>query len=207
MMPVIRPYGLCALLIETGSSRAASFARAATDISGIIDVVVGAETVLLTYEPGDQGEGAARDHFTAVARALAAAPESQPSALTDVLTIPVRYDGEDLAEVAAELGTDTQTVVALHSSAEYRVAFMGFAPGFGYLVGLPTQLQLPRRSTPRTRVPAGSLAIAGEYSAVYPGESPGGWLLLGHTDVRLFDANAQSPALLHPGLRVRFEPQ
>jgi KipI family sensor histidine kinase inhibitor len=123
------------------------------------------------------------------------------------VSIPVRYDGDDLAEVAALTGLDPGEVVELHASAEYQVAFCGFAPGFGYLRGLPAPLHLPRRATPRTRVPTGSVAIAAEYSAVYPGASPGGWHLLGSTEVRLFDVGADPPALLRPGTCVRFEPR
>jgi KipI family sensor histidine kinase inhibitor len=95
--------------------------------------------------------------------------------------------------------------VALHCSAEYSVAFCGFMPGFAYLLGLPTELHLPRRSTPRTRVPAGSVAIAAEFSSVYPSASPGGWHLLGTTDLVLWDESLAAPAVLVPGMRMRFE--
>ena len=98
-------------------------------------------------------------------------------------------------------------VVAAHAAATYTVAFCGFAPGFAYLTGLPAALRLPRRATPRPRVPAGSVAIAGELSAVYPTASPGGWHLLGRTDVALFDVDRDPPALLTPGTIVRFEPR
>jgi KipI family sensor histidine kinase inhibitor len=107
--------------------------------------------------------------------------------------------------VAVRTGRSEDEVVALHSSAEYRVGFCGFMPGFGYLLGLPPELQLPRRSTPRTRVPAGSVAMAAEFSAVYPSASPGGWHLLGTTDLMLWDESRHVPALLVPGTRVRFE--
>jgi KipI family sensor histidine kinase inhibitor len=120
--------------------------------------------------------------------------------------IPVVYDGDDLAEVARMAGLNATRVVDLHSEATYVVAFCGFAPGFAYLRGLPSILHVPRRSTPRARVPAGSLAIASEYCAVYPRASPGGWNLLGTTTVTLFDGTADSPALLRPGDRVRFVP-
>ena len=121
------------------------------------------------------------------------------------VTIPVVYDGDDLDEVAAAADMSVDEVVAAHVGATYEVAFCGFAPGFGYLIGLPAQLHLPRRVTPRTRVPAGSIAIAAEYSAVYPRESPGGWHLLGSTPQSLFDVDRDPPSLLQPGTIVRFE--
>jgi KipI family sensor histidine kinase inhibitor len=125
---------------------------------------------------------------------------------TPELVIPVRYDGPDLAAVAGAAGLSAGQVVALHSGAVYEVAFCGFAPGFGYLTGLPEPLHMPRRATPRTTVPAGSVAIAAGYAAVYPGASPGGWHLLGATDLILFDPVRDPPALLAPGTRVRFDP-
>ena len=123
------------------------------------------------------------------------------------VTIPVHYDGDDLEAVGRATGSTIDEVIALHSGARYEVAFCGFAPGFGYLRGLPAELHLPRRDTPRTRVPGGSVAIASEYSAVYPRASPGGWHLLGSTDLVLFDPLREPPALLSPGVVVEFEPQ
>lgn len=116
--------------------------------------------------------------------------------------IEVVYDGEDIAEVAQMHGMSIEDVVALHSSATYTVAFVGFSPGFGYLMGLPPELHTPRRDSPRTRVPAGSVAIGGEWTGIYPSTTPGGWRLIGRADVSLFDA--ASGALLHPGDVVRF---
>jgi KipI family sensor histidine kinase inhibitor len=118
--------------------------------------------------------------------------------------IPIEYDGEDLSDVAQACGLTTAEVVRLHSSAEYVVAFLGFSRGFPYLSGLPEALQLPRRSPPRTRVPAGSVAIAFDQCGVYPMATPGGWHLLGHTDTELFDPGRQPPSELAPGDRVRF---
>lgn len=120
------------------------------------------------------------------------------------VTIDVRYDGPDLHDVATRLGISAADVVALHSGATYRVAFFGFAPGFAYLTGLPEVLQLPRRDTPRTSVPAGAVAVASTYTAVYPRSSPGGWHLLGHTDATMFDPDRDPPTLLQPGDIVRF---
>jgi KipI family sensor histidine kinase inhibitor len=129
-----------------------------------------------------------------------------------VVRIPVTYDGADLDVVAAKLALSQEAVVELHSGAEYVVAFMGFSPGFPYLIaGEATEvaaslLNLPRLGTPRTEVPAGSVAVAAGYCGIYPHSSPGGWSLLGRTDVVLFDADRDPPALLEPGTRVRFEP-
>jgi KipI family sensor histidine kinase inhibitor len=117
------------------------------------------------------------------------------------------YDGEDLPEVAATLGMSRNEVVSVHSAAQYVVAFCGFMPGFSYLTGLDARLILPRRDTPRTRVPAGSVAIAAEFSAVYPRESPGGWHLLGRTDAAMWVDDRDPPALLPPGTRVKFRPR
>jgi KipI family sensor histidine kinase inhibitor len=118
--------------------------------------------------------------------------------------IPVAYDGSDIEEVAVLAGIDAAEVVARHCAPLYTVAFLGFVPGFPYLVGGDPDLEVPRRSDPRIRVPAGSVAIAGPYSGIYPRESPGGWRLIGRTDVEPFNAERTPPALLAPGDRVRF---
>ena len=118
--------------------------------------------------------------------------------------IPVRYDGEDLPGVAMRLGISTDEVVETHLSQTYTVDLLGFVPGFAYLSELPTALQLPRREQPRPRVSAGSVAIAGPYTGVYPLNTPGGWHLIGRTEVILFDPLRTPPALLSPGDSVRF---
>ncbi|MFM8712464.1 MAG: 5-oxoprolinase subunit B family protein [Actinomycetota bacterium] len=118
--------------------------------------------------------------------------------------IAVRYDGADLADIATACSLSIDEVISLHSGADYRVAFCGFAPGFAYLIGLPKTLHTARRESPRAQVPAGSVAIAAGYSAVYPRESPGGWHLLGTTTATMWDSTRDSPALLQPGQRVRF---
>ena len=125
----------------------------------------------------------------------------------DAIEVPVRYDGPDLADVAALWQVTEDEVVRIHSAAEFRVAFCGFAPGFGYLTGLPQQYAVPRRATPRTSVPAGALALAGPYTGVYPRSSPGGWQLIGTTDAVLWDPAREPAALLSPGTRVRFVPE
>ncbi|KOV15171.1 allophanate hydrolase [Streptomyces sp. XY413] len=121
-----------------------------------------------------------------------------------LVTVPVRYDGPDLAEVARLWGVGPGEVPGIVGATLFRVAFCGFAPGFGYLTGLPERLHVPRRDTPRTAVPAGSLALAGEYAGVYPRSSPGGWQLIGSTDAVLWDPAREPAALVAPGVRVRF---
>jgi len=132
-----------------------------------------------------------------------------PAAEGTLHEIPVRYGGtfgEDLADAARDLGLDEATLVARHCAPVYTVAMIGFAPGFPYLLGLDPALALPRLATPRTRVPAGSVAIGGAQAGIYPRESPGGWRLLGRTPRVLFDASRATPSLLQPGDRVRFVP-
>lgn len=165
------------------------------------EVVVGARTCLLRFH----GAVAEADVVGRAVAAAAAEPRA-PGPVAEPVVLPVRYDGPDLDAVARSAGMGVEEVIALHSSATYRVAFLGFAPGFGYLEGLPTALRLPRRASPRTRVPAGSVAIADRYTAVYPGATPGGWHLLGSCAVALFDPGRNPPSLLRPGLPVRFEP-
>ena len=120
-----------------------------------------------------------------------------------IVEIPVLYDGEDLAEVAEGLGIAAEEVIRRHTDAEYFVAFTGFAPGFAYL-SAPDALSVPRRESPRTRIPAGAVGLAGPFSGIYPRESPGGWQLIGTTPLVMFDPNREPPTLLAPGDRVRF---
>jgi KipI family sensor histidine kinase inhibitor len=137
------------------------------------------------------------------------AKPAEPAERAAIVEIPVRYgdgDGPDLVELAATRGLRPADVIELHAGARYRVLFLGFAPGFAYLGGLPAELVSPRRTSPRERVPAGSVAIAGEHTGVYPLAMPGGWNLIGRTDARLFDPARPDPALLHPGGVVRFVP-
>lgn len=122
----------------------------------------------------------------------------------ELVEVPVRYDGPDLAFVAERWGTDEAGVVERHTSTELVSAFCGFAPGFAYLAGLPEELAVPRLETPRARVPAGSVALAGRWCGIYPTVSPGGWRILGTTEVTLWDPARPQPALLAPGTRVRF---
>ncbi|MFD0777089.1 allophanate hydrolase subunit 1, partial [Streptomonospora algeriensis] len=120
------------------------------------------------------------------------------------LEVPVQYDGRDLADIAALTGLSEREVVLAHTGAEWTVAFCGFAPGFGYLVCDDPRLRVPRRSEARARVPAGAVALAGEFSGIYPRASPGGWQLLGTTELVTWNLDRDPPALLRPGVRVRF---
>lgn len=165
-----------------------------------IEVVVGARTCLVRSNEAPLERAVVAQ---ALDQVLLARPSAEAPAAPIVLR--VRYDGEDLAGVAEQTGLAPDDVIALHTRATYRVAFLGFAPGFGYLTGLPEQLHLPRRSVPRVRVPAGAVAIADRYSAIYPSSSPGGWHLLGTCREWLFDTARQPPARLAPGDLVRFE--
>ncbi|MEU6659768.1 allophanate hydrolase subunit 1 [Streptomyces sp. NPDC046821] len=200
----VRPAGRSALLVElpdaehTGAFHAELLRRrAAGTLPPVAEIVPGARTVLL--------DGVADPEL--LARQLPAWDVPLGAAQEgDVVEIPVVYDGPDLAEVADRWGVTEDEVAARHSSYTYRVAFCGFAPGFGYLTGLPAELHVPRRATPRTRVPAGALALAGPYSAVYPRATPGGWQLIGTMPdpAPLWDPSREAAALLTPGTRVRF---
>ncbi len=215
----ILPVGEAALLVEPAPEdadadtalRAVLALHAALEAEpppGVVELVPAARTVLVRYRPG--GAGADARGATTAAALSAALRELHPDATAPpegpLVTLPVRYDGEDLDAVAALLELSHEALVARHSAPEYRVAFVGFAPGFGYLAGGDPGLVVPRRDDPRPRIPAGSVAIAGGFSGVYPRASPGGWQLLGSTDAVLWDERRDPPALLRPGARVRFEP-
>ncbi|MFT3814442.1 MAG: urea amidolyase family protein [Acidovorax sp.] len=167
-------------------------------VPDVQEIVPAARTLLITYRPTAQS-------MAGLVRAIAGRDLGARVERSNTLVeIPVRYDGEDLAEVAQMLGTTPAEVVRRHTSAEYTAAFTGFAPGFAYLSGGDTGLNVPRRSTPRTRVPKGAVALAGLFSAVYPQNSPGGWQLIGSTALEMWDLGREVPALLQPGFRVRF---
>lgn len=165
---------------------------------GVTDLVPAARTLLLRLDPrcADPGE---------VERAIKAArPRSGGRSEQERVVVPVRYDGADLAEVARLTGLSEREVVDAHTGTEWRVAFGGFAPGFGYLAGGDPRLVVPRRSESRTRVPPGSVGLAGEFSGIYPRASPGGWQLIGHTDLEIWRVDRDPPALLRPGVLVNF---
>jgi len=195
----VLPCGPTAVLAEyesLGEVLAVSEALRQADLPGVDQIVPAARTVLVEFHDVD------RDRLDA----LLVPSDLSPSVHGPLVEIPVVYDGEDLADVAAATGMSAGDVVRLHSSTEYWAAFLGFTPGWAYLVGLPAALQLPRRSTPRTAVPAGAVAIANEFTGVYPTASPGGWHLIGHTSVTMFDVDRDKPAFVAAGDRVRFVP-
>jgi KipI family sensor histidine kinase inhibitor len=175
-----------------------------TPPAGVVDLVPGARTLLVTFARAVSEADEAR--LAAAERAGAQARETCHAATT-AHTIPVRYDGADLAELARHAHLSVTQAIELHASVEYRVAFLGFQPGFAYLAGLPAALAMPRRASPRPRVPAGSVAIGAEWTGIYPSATPGGWNLIGTADVRLFDATGSPPTLLLAGDRVRFVAQ
>jgi KipI family sensor histidine kinase inhibitor len=194
------PYGDRAWLVDEVDDPVALAARLRLVLPVGAELVVGARTCLIRY-PGPAPNRAQVDDLIAAAEPT----EAEAQSAEPVVTIRVRYDGEDLHAVAEHTGLSVAEVVSVHSQATYRVAFLGFAPGFGYLTGLPEVLRLPRRSVPRVRVPAGAVAIADAYSAIYPRSSPGGWHLLGTSAEWLFDTQRDPPARLRPGTLVRFE--
>jgi KipI family sensor histidine kinase inhibitor len=176
--------------------------------AGVVEVVPAAQTLLLRYDPARTSHDALAAAVTrtgAQVRGDQAVAAPAPAAAAGVVVeVPVRYDGEDLAEVAELTGTDPEEVVRRHTAAEYTCAFCGFAPGFAYLTGLDPVLRVPRRASPRQAVPAGAVAVADEFTAVYPRSSPGGWRILGATDLPVWDLDRSPPALIVPGARVRF---
>ncbi|MFJ6849120.1 allophanate hydrolase subunit 1 [Streptomyces sp. NPDC091271] len=194
-----------ALLVELASGEDAEAfhaellrRRAAGELPGVREIVPGARTVLL--------DGV--EDRTLAGRLRSWTVPSLSRSAGEAVEIPVVYDGPDLSDVADAWGVAVEEVGDIHARTEFRVAFCGFAPGFGYLTGLPGHLSVPRRATPRTRVPAGALALAGTYTGVYPRESPGGWQLIGRMPGpdALWDPGREPAALLGPGVRVRFVP-
>ncbi|TCU15399.1 5-oxoprolinase/urea amidolyase family protein [Rhizobium sullae] len=195
------PVSLTTMLVELADldETLALFASLRADpVQGVEDMVPAARTLMIRFRPEKltpeelAGEIATRDLSTRIA----------PSG--ELVEIPVQYDGEDLRDVADLTGLSVEDVVRRHTESEFTVAFCGFAPGFGYLVGGDPTLQVPRRQTPRTRIPAGSVALAGAFSGVYPQASPGGWQIIGTTPEKMWDLSRDPPAILQPGYRVRF---
>ncbi|MGS2614027.1 5-oxoprolinase subunit B family protein [Micromonospora sp. LZ34] len=197
----IRPVGAHALLLDCDHPdqvegwRAELWRRRDRGELAAVEIVPAAATVLLDGVPDP-----------AATAALIAGWTPRPATTTAAaapVEVPVTYDGEDLPVVAGHWGLDVPAVVRRLRETEFRVAFCGFAPGFAYLTGLPAELAVPRLPTPRPRVPAGSVALAGPYAGIYPSASPGGWLLVGRTGMALFDVRADPPARLTPGTEVR----
>ena len=195
------PSGSNAVLVELDNLdevRALHTALTEDRPAGVIDLVPAARTVLIVVDP-------AQTSLTAVEAAiLRTTPRRRHTGEGELLEVPVTYDGEDLDDVARLLRCDVAELVRRHTGEEWTVAFCGFAPGFGYLTSASRSWDVPRRTSPRTRVPAGAVALAGEFSGIYPRESPGGWQLLGRTDLVPFDLSREPAALLRPGVRVRF---
>jgi inhibitor of KinA len=191
----------------------------AARLPGLGATVPAYASVLVPFDPSVLAEAAVRGVIADVLREDVGAVASNEQAIAPkpataadlgpVTHVPVRYggaDGPDLAEVAVRTGLSEEDVVRLHAGAVYRVFCVGFVPGFPYLGMLPEELALPRRSTPRLHVPAGSVAIAGRQTGIYPSDTPGGWHVIGRTDLSVWDPHRDPPALLEPGARVRFVP-
>ena len=197
----VRPAGDRGLLVEVDGLTTVHRLLAAlrhADLPGVVELVPGYRTVLVVADPGrlDLDRLAAELPGWRLPSAEAAAGE--------LVEVPVRYDGEDLPAVAEHTGLPVEEIVRRHTAPEYTVAFLGFSPGFPYLVGLDPALAVPRRDTPRTAIPAGSVGLAGDQTGIYPSASPGGWQLIGRTELVLFDPDRDPPALLQPGGRLRF---
>ncbi len=172
----------------------------------VLDIVPAARTVLLVARRGAHLDRLGQEAIEAAQTLTTAArgEDGEDGEDGELIEIQVRYDGPDLADVAEHTGLSRDEVVAAHTGQMWRVGFFGFAPGFAYLVGADDRLHVPRRDEPRTRVRAGSVGLAGEFSSVYPRESPGGWQLIGTTEDPMWDTDRDPPALLQPGSRVRF---
>lgn len=196
----VREAGERALLVElddlTTVHAVAAALRAAAP-AGLREVVPAYRSVLVAMDDPGSLDGVRRLLGEVGVRGVAPGPAR-------TVELPVVYDGPDLAEVAQRTGLPADEVVRRHTAVDYAVAFLGFAPGFPYLVGLDPALHVPRRATPRTRVPAGSVGLAGEQTGVYPQATPGGWQLIGRTEAVLFDPARTPPALLSAGDRLRF---
>ena len=197
-----------AVLVEVGGlDEVLAFAQAVREavtagssgLDQILDIIPAATTVLIVVDDDAPVEPLRQALADLPVASLRKVPASEQT-----IEIPVRYDGPDLAEVSKLTGLSVQEVIAAHTGSDWRVAFGGFAPGFAYLSWGDPRLAVPRRPEPRTTVPAGSVALAGQFSAIYPRSSPGGWQLIASTDAVIFDAARKPPALLQPGVGVRF---
>jgi KipI family sensor histidine kinase inhibitor len=205
----VRPFGDRAFLIELEQRIDPSIIDAARAIAdaweqrGIGDAIPAYASVVLLFDPVHMSwPDAARE-----AKALAAAPPRPAAASAGrLIEIPTAYDGPDLAETAARSNLSTAELVALHSGREYRAFFLGFMPGLAYSGMLDPRIDAPRLASPRPRVPAGSVGVANGQTVVYPVDSPGGWRLIGRTELAVFDPARDPAALIRPGDRLRFVP-
>lgn len=215
----IAPLGDRCLVVEFGKRvdpeigrTARSFAAQllANPLDGVLDIVPAFTSVAVHYRPDAfAGPELPHAHLRRELEAMLARGVAAQSVASRVVEVPVCYGAEfgpDLDEVAAACGLTPDDVIRLHGASPHVVYMLGFAPGFPYVGGLDERLAVPRRSTPRTAIPAGSVAIARDQSVIYPLETPGGWNVIGRTPLRLFDAAAEPPCLLQPGDEVRFVP-
>ncbi|MGO9152737.1 5-oxoprolinase subunit B family protein [Mycobacterium sp.] len=196
-------YGDQALMLQCGSTAEVLAWTAVLRVAAlpsVVDIVPAARTVLVKLD-GPRYQGVIRQRLR---KMRVTADEAAPPDRSVDVVIDVVYDGPDLAEVASHTGLTTAQVINAHIATPWRVGFAGSVPGFAYLVDGDPRLRVPRRSDPRTAVPAGSVALAGEFSAIYPRRSPGGWQLIGHTDAVLWDIERPDPALLTQGMWVQF---
>jgi KipI family sensor histidine kinase inhibitor len=202
---MVHDYGDQALLLEFDSTAevlAWTDALREAELLGVLDIVPASRTVLVKLA-GPRYQAPTRQRLAKLRVTAEALAEASTPHEADI-EIDVVYDGADLDEVARLTGMTTDQVVAAHTGTLWQVGFGGFAPGFAYLIGGDKRLNVPRQSEPRTKVPAGSVALAGEFSGVYPRESPGGWQLIGRTNAELWDVDRDPPALLRPGMWVQF---
>ncbi|WP_022707117.1 urea amidolyase family protein [Paracoccus zeaxanthinifaciens] len=176
-------------------------ALAADPVPGVAEIIPAARTLMIRTAPGTHADAALARRIARAAPRPGTAPALRDALLIE---IPVTYDGEDLDDVARHMDLTTSEVIAAHQAATWQTAFCGFAPGFAYMTCDDPRFDLPRRATPRTRIPAGSVALAGRFGGIYPQASPGGWQLIGRTELPMFDLTRDPPALLQPGTRVRF---
>jgi KipI family sensor histidine kinase inhibitor len=204
----IEPLGDRALTIRLGDSMDRALAALARGVAARLRAIPGVEEAVPGYATVTAFYNPAATSYASLASVLApmVSPTAPEASTHAEHVIPVRYDGPDLDEVARRTGLTPSQVVERHAAGAYTVYLIGFVPGFAYLGDLDPALELPRRDQPRTRVPAGSVAIAGRQTAVYPLDTPGGWHLIGHTDTSMFDPTADPPAKLAAGDRVRFVP-
>jgi len=186
---------------QASNERAVALSDALTSHppSGLWAAIPAASTLLLLFDPLRVSAATLQSHLIHSGEATFRPPSRRQ------LRVPVHYGGPDLSDLARERSMTEEQVIALHAEGRYRVAFLGFAPGFAYLTGLSRELHAPRLATPRTRVPAGSLAIGGPYTGIYPDETPGGWRLIGRSPANLFDFDRDPPSLFAPGDEVSFE--
>jgi KipI family sensor histidine kinase inhibitor len=203
VVDTVLDYGDQALLLQFDSTAevlAWTGALREAALPGVLDIVPASRTVLLKLA-GPRHQSAVRRRL----RTLQVAPDTVTTTPPEQpMTIDVVYDGADLAEVADRTGLSTAQVINAHTSTPWQVGFCGFAPGFAYLVGGDPRLAVPRRSEPRSSVPAGAVGLAGEFTGIYPRRSPGGWQLIGHTEAVMWDIDRPNPALLTPGMWVQF---